>query len=192
MARSEELATDALCRPGVLLFREKFYAMEAEVLISPSYPGLISVYRSHHVQLDVGKAGLDLLRECETKEEKEFGLIRFKWCGMDRDAAADAQIKGYRHYTDSEEAATSAATSAASNNIARPERTPFGTIGAGRFTVLQYNMLMNSLCFGAIPWVMVVPLRLRSRRQDWDAVFNTLFRKIIMGSGVSHPASLRE
>lgn len=43
--------------------------------------------------------------------------------------------------------------------------------------LVQYNMMMNSLSCGAIPWLMMVPESLKSRCRNWDEVYKTVFKE---------------
>ena len=40
--------------------------------------------------------------------------------------------------------------------------------------MVSYNMLANSLAFGAIPWVMIVPQTLLARASNWPVVKSAL------------------
>ncbi|CAK0874341.1 unnamed protein product [Prorocentrum cordatum] len=57
---NEELGVpqDILQQEGVLHYRQDTYHFEVEQIDSPSYPGLMSMYRTHHVQVDIQEAGL--------------------------------------------------------------------------------------------------------------------------------------
>eukprot|EP00927_Polykrikos_kofoidii_P020571 TRINITY_DN19793_c0_g2_i5.p1 TRINITY_DN19793_c0_g2~~TRINITY_DN19793_c0_g2_i5.p1 ORF type:complete len:648 (-),score=95.99 TRINITY_DN19793_c0_g2_i5:221-2164(-) len=111
---NEELGIplDDIHRDGVLQYRSDTYHFELEEIDSPSYPGLLSSYRTHHVQIDLLDAGIELFQKCgfpvppanpstdssslafETKETNRLGttLHRWQWYTV-ADALRDGVVK---------------------------------------------------------------------------------------------------
>jgi len=70
----EELGVsmEDLRRDDVMKYRTDTYHFEIEHIDSPSYPGLASAYRTHHVQVDILETGLDVFMHCGLPEFSEF------------------------------------------------------------------------------------------------------------------------
>ena len=85
----EELGVsmEDLRRDDVMQYRPDTYHFEIEHIDSPSYPGLASAYRTHHVQVDILETGLDTFMHCGlpefsdfvTKEQTSHGEITLFW-----------------------------------------------------------------------------------------------------------------
>ncbi|CAK0900103.1 unnamed protein product [Prorocentrum cordatum] len=93
---------EALLQDGVLRYRPDAYQFEIEQIDSPSYPGMVSVYRTHHVQVDILDGGLPAfagrgLPECNpftTLETTPLGTTTnfWKWSGIE-EALGDRVVK---------------------------------------------------------------------------------------------------
>jgi len=101
-AISEELSldTERLKKEGILHHRLDTYNFEIEQIDSPSYPGLTSMYRTHHVQVDILAPGLELfegrgLPHCGdfcTEEQTKLGSITNYWKWYDIGAALQSNV----------------------------------------------------------------------------------------------------
>lgn len=88
-AMCEELGLDAelLRQEGMLQYRTDAYHFEMEQIESPSYPGLASLYRTHHVQVDILEGGMELFKGCglpacvpfQTEEMSALGTVTHFW-----------------------------------------------------------------------------------------------------------------
>ena len=84
-----------LLQDGVLRHRPDTYQFEIEHFESPSYPGLSSVYRTHHVQVDILDGGLHLFAKCglpdctpfTTSETNPLGTTTHFWRWSDAEKA---------------------------------------------------------------------------------------------------------
>jgi len=80
------LAPEAIRREGVLTYRADSYHFEVEHLLSPSFPGLPTVYRTHRVQIDICDDA-EVFRDCglpdcaafSTTVASELGTTTHKW-----------------------------------------------------------------------------------------------------------------
>lgn len=85
------IPADQLLQSGVLQYCEDLYAFEVESFESPSYPGLLSMYKTHYVQFNILEGGLKLfsnhgLPDCsvfETEEVTRRGTKTNKWTWLE-------------------------------------------------------------------------------------------------------------
>ncbi|CAK0817586.1 unnamed protein product [Prorocentrum cordatum] len=94
---NEELGIprEVLLQDGALRYRPDTYHFEIEQIESPSYPSLLSVYRTHHVQVDILDGGLHLFSKCglpgctpfTTSETSSLGTTTHFWRWSDAEKA---------------------------------------------------------------------------------------------------------